>query len=91
MKDQAAKIRANASRRLAAAERALAAANTSLQAQMRLVDQMRQRREDARAAEALLGNFREVAVQRQRLAEEEAANFERLRQTPDWKLNETPE
>ena len=90
MKDRASKIRANASRRLAAAERALAAANTSLQAQTRMVEQMRQRGEDAGTAEALLGNFQALAAERKRLAEQEAADCERLRQTPDWKLNEEP-
>jgi hypothetical protein len=91
MKDQAAKIRANASRRLAAAERALAAANTSVQAQAHLVEQLRLRGEDAGTAETLLGNFRQVAAERKRKVGEETAAFERLRQTPDWKLNETPD
>ncbi len=90
MKDRASKIRANASRRMAAAERALAAANTSLQTQTRMVELMRARGEDVAAAEALLGNLREVAAQRKRLMEQEAKDLERLRNTPDWKLNEAP-
>src|SRR5215510_8336622 len=90
MKDRAVKMRANASRRLAGAERALAAANTSLQTQERMVEQMRLRGEDVSTAEALLGSLRAVAAQRKRLVEQEMAESERLRRTPDWKLNETP-
>jgi len=88
MKDRASKLRANASRRMAAADRALAAANTSLQAQTRMVEQLRLRGEDTSAAEALLVTFRALAAERKRLMEQEAAELERLRQTPDWKLNE---
>ncbi len=91
MKDRASKIRANASRRLAAAERALAATITSLQTQQRMVEQMRLRGEDAATAEILLGNLRDVAAQKRQQLELETADFERLRETPDWKLNEAPE